>query len=327
MSILEKFDKKTWGLFLFLYLIILFRYFVANNIPIQMDFKISILIVISFVFLFLIAVFTYFFAGAIERILLLKANEESKHKLFIDFDENVTLILYPLFCAYYVLNLGNELKTYQGILILTSFIYVVILNVLAKKYPLIKKLLYINSIGATLFFFYLIFHKFEILITSLIFLLAIVTIILYYLKSNEEFLNNELNLNLHDSILYKNFKTKYSYTYKYLNNLKMGNFTLIIFISLTFFAWDTILTKNKVSDFITKTTLNITKFGSFKEKLVIDNKLKNEFNDEAKNSTENNFTLEAYVIWENDNDIFIKYKNTSRRIKKENILSSEYLDN
>ena len=45
---------------------------------------------------------------------------------------------------------------------------------------------------------------------------------------------------------------------------------------------------------------------------------------DSKNINENNFTLEAEIIWENDNDVFIKYNNTSRRIKKEHILMSEY---
>ena len=177
----------------------------------------------------------------------------------------------------------------------------------------------------TLLFFYIIFYKSEIFLISLVFLSFIVLFILYYLKSNEEYLNNELNL--HDSVLYKNFKNKYASTHNILKSFKIGNFSLIILISLTFFAWDTILTKNKVSDFITKTTLHITKIGSFKVKLIIDNKLKNEFINEAKNITNDNFTLEAYVIWENDNDIFIKYNNTSRRIKMENISAYEYLDN
>lgn len=323
MSILENFDKKSLGLFFILYLIVLFRYFIANNIPIQFDSRIIILVAISFIFLILIGISVYFLAGAIERFFLFRSREESKHKIFTDFDQNVSLILFPIFLVFFLLNLGNELKIYHFILIILLLIHIILLPIFAKKVK-ITRWVYLNSVVITLLFFYVLFGKHQIFLISLVFLSLIILTILYYLKSNETFFNEKLELNLDDSILYIIFKTKYASTHNFFNSFKIGSFTLIIIISIIFFAWDTIITKNKVSDFITQKALYITKIGSFKEKLIIDNKLKNEFINEAKNINENNFTLEVEIIWENDNDVFIKYNNTSRRIKKEHILMSEY---
>ncbi len=323
MSILENFDKKSLGLFFILYLIVLFRYFIANNIPIQFDSRIIILVVISFVFIILIGISVYFLAGAIERLFLFSSREESKHKIFTDFDQNVSLILFPIFIVFFLLNLGNELRIYHLILTILLIIHISLLNIFAKK-PKVTRWMYLNSVVITLLFFYVLFGNYRIFLISLLFLSLIILTILYYLKSNETFFNEKLALNLDDSILYIIFKTKFAHTFSFFNSLKIGSFTLIIIISIIFFAWDTILTKNKASDFITQKVLNITKIGSFKEKLIIDNKLKNEFIDKAKNINENNFTLEAEIIWKNDNDVFIKYNNTNRRIKKEYILMSEY---
>lgn len=322
MPILENFDKKSLGLFLILYFIILFQYFVDNNIPIQIDSRILIVIAISLIFFLLIGISVYLLAGSIERIILIKLNQESKHKIFKNFDENVLLILFPIVLVFYIINLGDNIRLYHVLIFLLLIVYIMIFPIIEKRFKT-RKWLYLNSILIIFLFFHGIFAKNQSFIISLFLLLIIISIILYYLKSNENQLNEKFELNLDDLALYNTIKTKYLSK----SSFKMGNFLLIFLILIIFFLWDTVTTKNKVNNFITQKVLHITKIGSFKEKLVIDNKLEDVFTGEIKNSNANSFTIEAEIIWENDDDIFIKYNNTSIRIKKDFILMNEYINN
>ncbi len=328
MSIYDLFNKKTWFMFSILYIFILCKYFFINNIPLQFDSNIFILFVICLILFIFIMVILYFFIGSIERFFMLKEYDENKKDIiFKNFDFHVIFVLMPINVLIYLFkNNTDEVNSSFIYIFFVVFIYCFCLLISAIRNK--KWLLYINSIIFTILFFYQALINFNNLLLSFLFLFYLTIAIFLFVKDENNKINNKFGFNIDDLYLY-NFLNNKVFIYKksIINTLKIDLYSLFIIIIISFFMWNILITQNKTIDFISQNIFKITKIGSFKCKLILENnKFKDQFNEKIEENA-NTFSIEAEVIWTNNSDMFIKYKNTSIKIKQDQILAIKYLHN
>ena len=327
MSIFENFNKKIWLAFFILYVIILYRYFASNNIPIQLDTNILILVVVFLFFILLIIGSLYVFAGAIERAFMLVKKTNKESIIFKNFDFNVLMTVLPTFGIILLVKQNEEniiLFTYFFVFL---FFYIPILLLLSLKFKM-KKFLYTNSIILPAICFYKIFEDTGMTSVSIIFLIFSGILLFLYIKDNEEYINKKFDLNLDDSYLYSYLKEEFLLKTKnpLIKNFKIDLVTLLIGFSIIFFIWDMFISQNKVNNFLTCAVLKLTKIGCYTTSLTIKKNLLTEFEKDAYDINDKNFTIDVEVIWENNNDIYIKYLNQSIKIHQEYIVMNKYIN-